>query len=227
MQTLLISTPGPRGPQGEPGTAGSQGTAGAQGTTGAQGSTGPQGSTGAGTQGTAGAQGSTGLQGSTGPTGAGTQGTTGTTGPQGATGPQGTTGSFPNTGSFAITGSNTFIGNQIITGSLIVTGSTQGNVVTLTISSNTASLDLSQSSFFTLQLVAGVDTYVNPSNIRPGVTTTLLVSTIGSGTVSFPSNVKQPSGSAYIPTTTTGKDVLTFISYDTSALYLASIKNLI
>lgn len=132
-----------------------------------------------------------------------------------------------NTSSFATTGSNTFIGNQSITGSLIVTGSTQGNVTALTISSNTASLDLSQASFYTLQLVAGTNTFINPSNIRPGVTSTLLISTTGSATVSFPTSVKQPSGSAYTPTTTTGKDVLTFISYDASALYVANVKNLI
>ena len=118
-------------------------------------------------------------------------------------------------------------GTLVISGSLIVTGSTQGNVVALTISSNTASLDLSQASFYTLQLVAGTNTFINPSNIRPGVTSTLLISTTGSATVSFPTTVKQPSGSAYIPTTTTGKDVLTFISYDASALYVANVKNLI
>lgn len=118
-------------------------------------------------------------------------------------------------------------GSYSISGSLIVTGSTQGNVVALTISSNTASMDLSQSNFFTLQLVSGSNTYINPSNIRPGVSSTLLISTTGSGTVSFPTTVKQPSGSAYVPTTSAGKDVLTFISYDSSTLYVASAKNMI
>jgi hypothetical protein len=54
-----------------------------------------------------------------------------------------------------------------------------------------------------------------------------LLSTTGSGTVSFPSSVKQVSGSAYVPTTTTSKDILTFISFDGSAIYLANVKNLI
>jgi hypothetical protein len=55
----------------------------------------------------------------------------------------------------------------------------------------------------------------------------LLVSTTGSATVSFPSFVKQPSGSSYIPTTTTGTDILTFASLDNTNLYLVNVKNLI
>lgn len=147
-----------------------------------------------------------------------------TPGPKGSTG---ATGPMPFTGSFAITGSNTFVGSQIITGSLVVTGSVQGNVAALTVTSNTASVDLSLASFYTLQLVSGSNIFINPSNITPGQTATILVSTTGSGTVSFPSTVKQPSGSSYTPTTSTGKDVLTFLSYDTTTLYVASVKNLI
>jgi hypothetical protein len=111
--------------------------------------------------------------------------------------------------------------------SLIITGSVLGNVTALSISSNTASLDLSLGSFYTLQLVSGSNTFINPTNIRAGETVSLLVSTTGSATVSFPSIVLQPSGSSYVPTTTTGKDVLTFISFDNTNLYLASVKNLI
>ena len=111
--------------------------------------------------------------------------------------------------------------------SLIITGSVLGNITTLSISSNTASLNLSLGNFYTLQLVSGSNTFINPTNIRAGETVSLLVSTTGSATVSFPSIVLQPSGSSYIPTTTTGKDVLTFISFDNTNLYLASVKNLI
>jgi hypothetical protein len=76
-------------------------------------------------------------------------------------------------------------------------------------------------------LVSGSATHINPSNIKPGQTVNIELSTTGSGTVSFPSSVKQISGSAYIPTTTTGKDIITLVSFDTSSLYLASVKNLI
>lgn len=132
-----------------------------------------------------------------------------------------TTASYYNTSALATTGSNSFNGAQTITGSVL------GNVTALSISSNTASLNLTSGSFYTLQLVSGSNTHINPSNIRAGQTVSLLVSTTGSATVSFPSTVLQPSGSSYVPTTTTGKDVLTFISFDTTNLYLASVKNLI
>jgi hypothetical protein len=125
------------------------------------------------------------------------------------------------TGSFATTGSVTFTGQQI------VTGSTRGNVTALSITSNTASINLSTGNFFTLQLVSGSNTFINPSNILPGQTSLLTLSTTGSATVSFPSFVKQPSGSAYIPTTSTGVDILTFVSVDSSTLYVANIKNMI
>lgn len=162
-----------------------------------------------------------------------------------------------NTGSFATTGSNTFIGNQTINGSSTfsgsnifrdsnvfsgsstfsgsntfignqtVSGSILGNITPLSIVSNTASLDLSVGSFYTLQLVQGTNTHINPSNIKAGETVSLLLSTTGSATVSFPTSVKQPSGSSYIPTTTTAKDILTLISFDASNLYLVNVKNLI
>jgi hypothetical protein len=126
-----------------------------------------------------------------------------------------------NTASLATTGSNTFNGTQI------VTGSNRGNITSLLISSNTASMDLSSGNFFTLQLVAGTNTYINPSNILPGQTSIIVVSSIGSATVSFPPNVKQPSGSAYVPTTSTGVDILTLASVDASTLYVVSAKNMI
>ena len=132
-----------------------------------------------------------------------------------------TTASYFNTSNLATTGSVTFTGNQI------VTGSTRGNVTALSIASNTASMDLSVGNFFTLQLVSGSNTYINPSNILPGQTSILTLSTTGSATVSWPSSVKQPSGSAYVPTATAGIDIITLASVNTSSLYVVSIKNMI
>jgi hypothetical protein len=131
------------------------------------------------------------------------------------------TGSINGATNLATTGSVTFTGNQI------VTGSTRGNVTALSITSNTASMNLSTGNFFTLQLVSGSNTFINPSNILPGQTSILTLSTTGSATVSFPSSVKQPSGSAYVPTTTVGVDILTFASVNTSSLYVVSVKNMI
>ena len=125
------------------------------------------------------------------------------------------------------TDSHSVTGSFNITGSVITTGSIVGNVTALTIASNTASLNLNSGNFFTLQLVPGVNTFINPSNIKAGQTTNILISTTGSATVSFPSIVKQVSGSTYTPTSTTSTDIITMISFNTSSLYLANVKNLI
>jgi hypothetical protein len=128
---------------------------------------------------------------------------------------------------FYTTGSTQITGSLIVTGSSVFSGSATGVVNSLSISSNTASLDLSRGNFFTLQLVESTDTYINPSNIQSGQTVCVLLNTTGSGTVSFPANVFQVSGSAYVPTTTTGKDIITLVSFDSSNLYLVNVKNLI
>jgi hypothetical protein len=118
--------------------------------------------------------------------------------------------------------SKTFIRDAIT-----ISGSLRGTVRPLTITSSTASLSMSGSNFYTLQLVPGANTHVNPIHILPGQTVSLQVNTTGSGTVSFPPAVKQPSGSSYTPTTSTGVDVLTLITFDSSNVYLANVKNLI
>jgi hypothetical protein len=115
----------------------------------------------------------------------------------------------------------------LVSGSSVFTGSIVGNVSALSIASNTASLDLNTGNFFTLQLVSGSNTFINPTNIKAGQTINLRVNTTGSATVSFPSSVKQVSGSLYIPTTTTGVDIVTFISFDTGSLFLSNVKNLV
>ena len=93
----------------------------------------------------------------------------------------------------SIAGSQSITGSLIISGSVNITGSVQGNVNSLSISSNTASLNLNDGNFFTLQLVSGSNTRIEPSNIKPGQTVNVLLSTTGSATVSFPSTVLQVS----------------------------------
>jgi len=134
----------------------------------------------------------------------------------------------------ALTSSAARINGQIefgtggkITGSYNVTGSVNGAVTALSVASSTASLDLNAGNFFTLQLVSGSSVNINPTNIKPGQTISILLNTTGSGTVTFPSSVKQQSGSAYVPTTSTSKDIITLISYDSTTLYLTSIRNLV
>ena len=127
--------------------------------------------------------------------------------------------------SFATTAS--FYSLAGITQNAVFSGSIRGEVNALSITSNTASLDCALDNFFTLQLVSGSNTFINPSNILPGQTINLRINTTGSATVSFPSSVKQVSGSAYVPTTTTGVDVVTFISFDATSLLLSNVKNLV
>ena len=126
-----------------------------------------------------------------------------------------------------ITGSVFISGSLNSNGNTTITGSVQGNVNSLSISSNTASLNLNDSNFFTLQLVSGSATHIEPTNIKPGQTINIKLNTTGSATVTFPSSVDQVSGSSYVPSTGTTTDIITLISFDSSILYLASIKNLI
>ena len=142
-------------------------------------------------------------------------------------------GALNNTGSLTQSGSVNLIGNTNVTGSLIVTGSAtitgsvNGNVNNLTVASNTASLNLNNGNFFVLALTGSQDIRIEPSNIKAGQTVNIKLNTTGSATVSFPAVVKQVSGSSYVPTTTTGVDVITLVSFDNTDLYLANVKNLI
>ena len=69
---------------------------------------------------------------------------------------------------FATTGSNTF------------SGSINGEVLELSITSLTASIDCSLGNFFNLSLVGGVDTHLNPTNIQAGQTISIRINQLGS-----------------------------------------------
>ena len=161
----------------------------------------------------------------------GSSGTAGSSGTSGTSGTSPSTVGFITTGSIAgtqsITGSLISSGSLKIFGSTILTGSVNETPTPLTIASNTASLVLSSGSYYTLQLVPSTDTHILPSNIKAGQSLSIFINTTGSATVSFPSSVKEVSGSAYIPTATTGIDIITLISKDTSNLYLVKAQNFI
>ena len=128
------------------------------------------------------------------------------------------------TGFLIDSGSNTFI-----EGSLTLTGSAYGNVVSMSITSETASMNLSLGNFYTLTLVSGSTTHLAASNIRPGQTINLLVTqpSIGTGSLSYNSTFDFPAGANYIATPiTSSKDIISFISFDTNVLYATSINNL-
>jgi len=119
----------------------------------------------------------------------------------------------------ATLGSNTFSGSQIFTGSV------RGNVVSMSIASATSSLDLNAGNYFTLSIPTGT-TRISPSNIQAGTSATLVITTASGSLVTFDSSVKQPSGSAYVPTSGS-VDVLSFVSINSSTLFVVSTKNMI
>jgi len=113
---------------------------------------------------------------------------------------------------------------------LSISGSAYSSVYSLAIVSTTASLDCSTGNAFTLTLVDGVDTFVNASNVKAGQTINLQItnSSVGTGTISFSSNIKQPSGGSYSPTGTANAiDVLSMVSFDGTNLLMNSVKNLV
>jgi hypothetical protein len=123
----------------------------------------------------------------------------------------------------ATTGSNVFTGSQTITGSVY------GNVVSMSIASQTASMDLRVGNFFTLTLVSGSTTHLTATNIRPGQTVNLLLTqpSDGTGSVSYNATFDFPAGANYIATpVTSSKDILSLITFDSSLLYATSINNL-
>ena len=117
-----------------------------------------------------------------------------------------------------------------VNGSTIITGSLRGQVSPLSISSNTASVDLASNNFFTLNLVNGANTHINPTNIQPGQTINIRVTqgSAGTGTVSFPSFVDQASGSLYTGTAISNAiDIVTMITFDSTTVFLSSIRNML
>jgi hypothetical protein len=139
--------------------------------------------------------------------------------------------SFASTASFVVTAQTaSFFNLSAVTQNAVFSGSVRGEVENKTYTSNTASIDLSTGNFFTTTLGDGVANYINFTNINPGQTINLRVTNgaAGNGTVSFPSSVKQVSGSAYVPTATPNAvDIVTFISFDSTNLYLSNIKNFV
>jgi hypothetical protein len=115
-------------------------------------------------------------------------------------------------------------------GSSIITGSVRGNITALTIASNTASVNLSSGNFFTLNLVNAANTHINPTNINPGQTANIRISqsSAGTGTVSFPTFVDQPSGSLYTGSqVANAMDIISLVTFDSNLVYVSSVRNLV
>ena len=102
-------------------------------------------------------------------------------------------------------------------GGLQVTGSAYGNVVSASIASSTASIDLSKGNYFTLTLSGS--TNINVTNPQPGVTATLVINTSTGASASFSNNVKQPSGSAYVASPSGNIDIISFTAVNSTTVY--------
>jgi hypothetical protein len=92
-------------------------------------------------------------------------------------------------------------------------------------------MDFNAGNFFTLTLVSGsVPTRLEPTNIKAGQTISLVVTQAAtlSGSITFPTTFKFPSGSSYVPSAvTSSKDIVTFITVDTSTIFASAVKNLV
>jgi len=119
-------------------------------------------------------------------------------------------------GQGGISGSVMRLSGSIMT----ISGSTSGVVKALTISSQTASMDLSTADLFTLTLVSGSNTFLNPTNIKVGQTGILQITQPATvGTLSYPSSIKFPAFLAYTASVTSNAiDSISFVTFNTSSL---------
>jgi hypothetical protein len=95
----------------------------------------------------------------------------------------------------------------------------------------TASIDCAQGNLFLVQLGASTSTRFEFNNVRIGQSGNLVVTTptaITVTTCSFSSNVKQASGSAYIPTSgSLAIDMLSFVTDNTETVFVVNTKKFI
>jgi hypothetical protein len=138
----------------------------------------------------------------------------------------GTSESNRKTGFLIDSGSNTFIeGTLNVSGSASFTGSVAGNVVSASITSNTASIDFNLGNYF--EVTSSVTPlHLDITNIKPGTTSTLIVSASASSSITFSPNVAQPTGNAY--SGSAGSiDILSLVAFNTSKVNLVATKALV
>jgi len=135
-----------------------------------------------------------------------------------------------NIGNFQLTGTSYIQGISIFTGSFGLTGSATNAPVTVSATA-TASIDCRLGNLFLVQLGASTSTRFEFNNARIGQTGNLVVTTPNAITVttcSFSSNVKQVSGSAYIPTSGSyAIDMLSFVTDNTETVFVVNSKKFI
>jgi len=134
-------------------------------------------------------------------------------------------------GSTSITGAVNITGSTYISGGLNISGGVYSTPYALTITSQTASIDTTLASTYTLTLVSGSTTHIALSGQKVGQTYNLLITQPASGTGSIQMGpfIYQPSGSSYVPTpTSNAEDILTFVTFNNTAkTYIANVTNFI
>lgn len=131
------------------------------------------------------------------------------------------------TGFLIDSGSNTFVeGTFNVSGSSSYTGSVCGNVVSMSVTSNTASMDLNLGNYFELTSSAS-PLRIELSNIKGGQTATLILSASVSSSIAFSSNVGQPSPGAYSGSAAASVDILSFVAFNNSRANLVATKNIV
>jgi hypothetical protein len=142
------------------------------------------------------------------------------------TGTSGSAGVVRKTGFLIDSGSNSFFeGTLNVSGSASFTGSVAGNVVSASITSNTASIDFNLGNYF--EVTSSVTPlHLDITNITPGRTSTLIVSASASSSITFSPNVAQPTGNAY--SGSAGSiDILSLVAFNTSKVNLVATKALV
>jgi len=121
-----------------------------------------------------------------------------------------------------------YTGSAQITGSLGITGSLSGLPITLSVASSTASIDMRAGNTFILDIPTATTTHIVPTNIIAGQTINLLLrQPVTSGSVAWSPLVLFPSGVDMVATATgSAIDLVSMISFDTTNLMAANVKNL-
>ena len=141
---------------------------------------------------------------------------------------------FPFTGDAVITGSLLVSGSGApdvrVIGNIDLTGSMRVQPITLSVASNTASIDMNSGNNFVLTLPSSSVTHIAPSSIIAGQTINLLIKQqVGpaTGSITFAPSIFFPSG-VDMQATATGSaiDLVSMISFDTTNLMAANVKNL-
>jgi hypothetical protein len=123
-----------------------------------------------------------------------------------------------------------YTGSAQITGSLGITGSLSSLPITLSVASSTASIDMTAGNNFVLTLPSSSTTHITTGTIIAGQTINLLIKQqVGpaTGSITFAPTILFPSGLDMIATQTgSAIDLVSMISFDTTNLMAANVKNL-